>query len=400
MLDRVSSAFNRHATIVRELAESRERLLSFLHAVGHAIRTPFIGIDTTLQLLEIDAPRLSESELRARVAAASQSTRSACAFGLSMIGDLFELIRSDTGKWCASPSTVDIFALAHDVRAIVAPQAIPKSLEIVVRTEACTPQDLSAAWTDGHRLRQSLVNVVANSVKFSAEGLIEIELSMPSRDTVAIVVRDCGPGLDETSLEAIFEPFHQSERTAAQSGEGLGLGLAIAERCARLLGGHWTAANRTDRVGAEFTLRLPYRCPTDSDDTATAAAAHGSAAPLPESLRILVVDDAADSARLARHHLASLGHQASIATGIGEAEKSLASGRFDLVVADYELQDGTAEDLLQKVGDLPVIVSSAHAGAAERCARAAGIVPKPVTRAALAHAIGCVRAAFRTSATP
>lgn len=400
LLDRVSTAFDHHSALVRELAESRDRILNFLHAVGHDIRTPFIGIDTTMQLLEIDASRLSDAELRERVAAAAQSTRSACAFGLSMIGDVFELIRSDTGKWRAAPSWVDLNTLAEDVRAIVAPQAVAKSLDIGVRCRGCAPSDLRSVWTDHNRLKQSLVNVVANSVKFSAEGAVEIELSTPSPETVRIVVRDCGPGLDEASLEKIFEPFHQSERTAAQSGEGLGLGLAIAERCARLLGGHWSAANRGDVTGAEFTLVFPRRCPSEPSDVSTAAATASDAASPAATLRILVVDDAADAARLAQHHLASLGHETVVATSIGEAENSLRTARFDLVVTDYDLLDGTAADLIPKAGRVPVIVSSAHSAVGGRCPGAAGIVPKPVTRSALEAAIGRVRSAFRAKTAP
>ena len=192
-------------------------------------------------------------------------------------------------------------------------------------------------------------------------------------------MRDRGPGLDEASIERIFEPFHQSERTSAQAGEGLGLGLAIAERCARLIGGHWTAANRTDCRGAVFTLTLPQR--------STPA-------------RVLVVDDASDASRLAHHHLAALGHIVTISSGVREATRLLAAERFDLVLADFELSDGTAADLVATAGRIPVLVSSAHLDASLTCSGAAGTVPKPVTRTALQAAIDRTVGAFRASAMP
>ena len=397
LVDRVSRAMARHASIVREHGESRERLSAFLHAVGHDIRTPLVGIATTIELLEHDAPNLSEAELRARVAESARTVRSACGFGLSMIGEAFELIRSDAGKWSASPSSVNLVSLVHEVRAIVEPQARAKSLAIEVTLRGCSENALAAVWTDAGRLTQALVNVVANGVKFSAQGSVEIELAMPAPDAVSISVRDRGPGLDDASVDEIFEPFHQSQRTSAQAGEGLGLGLAIAERCARLVGGRWIAGNRNDGPGAVFTLVLPHRCPPA---TAEAVASGGSSDEQAISARVLVVDDAADAARLAQHHLAALGHGVTVATSVAEAERLLACERFDLVLSDFELSDGTAADLVPKAGRTPVLVSSAHLDEAVTRIGAAGTVPKPLTKAALQAAIDRTLGAFRASAMP
>ncbi len=397
LVDRVSQAMAHHSNIVREHEESRERLTAFLHAVGHDIRTPFVGIETTMQLLEHEAPNLSEAELRARVAEAARTVRSSCGFGLSMIGDVFELIRSDAGKWSASPSSVNLVSLVHEVRTIVEPQARAKSIAIEVSLRDCGEHALSAVWIDAGRLKQSLVNVVTNGVKFSATGSVEIELAMPAPDAISICVRDRGPGLDEASLEKIFEPFHQSQRTSAQAGEGLGLGLAIAERCARLFGGHWVAGNRVDGPGACFTLVVPCRrAPAGAETVAPTDSSHDEVA----TARVLVVEDAADAARLAEHHLASLGHGVTVASSVAEAARLLASERFDLILSDFELADGTAADLVSKAGRTPVLVSSAHSHASLTCEGAAGAVPKPITRASLKAAIDRTLGAFRASAKP
>lgn len=397
LVDRVSVAMANHTNIVRELAESRERLTAFMHAVGHDIRTPFVGIETTMQLLEHEAPNLSEAELRARIADAARTIRTSCGFGLSMIGDLFELIRSDSGKWEAVPSSVDLVSLAHEVRALVAPQAATKSLAIVVTLRGTTDAELTSVWTDAARLRQALVNVVANAVKFSTEGAVEIELSTPSTEAVAFAVHDRGPGLDAASIDRIFEPFHQSKRTASFAGEGLGLGLAIADRCARLIGGQWTAANRTDGAGAVFTLVLPRR---SAPAGVEGAAPEGRAITRIAPAKVLVVDDASDAARLAQHHLVALGHGVTVAASVAEASRVLASERFDLVLSDYELADGTAADLVPKAGSVPVLVSSAHLDGGTTCAGAAGTLPKPITRESLRTAIERTLGAFRASTKP
>lgn len=398
LVDRVSQALGNHANIVRELADSRERLTGFLHAVGHDIRTPLVGIDATMQLLEIDADTLSEAELRARVAEAARSVRASSGFGLSMIGELFELIRSDSGNWTPTPSSVDLAALCAEVAAIVEPQARAKSMSVDLALAGCTADEIAAVWVDANRLKQSLVNVVANAVKFSGTGAVEIVIATPSADLVHIAVRDRGPGLDEQSLVRIFEPFHQSERTAAKSGEGLGLGLAIAERCARLIGGAWTAGNRTDGVGAEFVLSLPRRAVPQAARDASAASLHAMSDR--RRARVLLVDDATDATRLAIHHLAALGHSVTAATSVREALELLRSERFDLVLTDYELGDGTARDLIAQAGSTPVAISSAQIGGPVDSVGAAGIVPKPVTRWSLQAAIERALGAFPASAKP
>lgn len=397
IVDRVSKALGNHANTVRELADSRDRLTSFLHAVGHDIRTPLVGIDSTMELLALDAETLSEAELRARVAEASKSVRVACGFGLSMIDEIFELIRADCGKLSVAPSSVDLAQLCEEVASIVRPQARAKSITIEVALSGCTAASVASVWVDANRLKQSLVNVVANAVKFSSEGPIEITIATPAPDALRLSVRDRGPGLDELALRRIFEPFHQSERTANRSGEGLGLGLAIAERCAQLLGGSWTAANREDGRGAEFTLSLPWRTPPAGSGPSSTVA---SAANARLTARILIVDDAADATRLAQHHLAALGHRVTTATSVREALQRLSQEPFDLVLADFELGDGTAADLVVRARGTPVVISSARLGGRIDSAGAAGIVPKPVTRESLQTAIERALRAFPASAKP
>jgi CheY-like chemotaxis protein/nitrogen-specific signal transduction histidine kinase len=408
-VDRVSKALGQHAEVVRELSDSRAQLASFLHAVGHDIRTPLVGIDATMQLLEIDAARLGEAELRARVAEASRSVRTACGFGLSMMGELFELIRSESGNSSSSLSEVDLAAICDEVATIVGPQARSKQISIEVSCVGCAPSDVASAWTDAARLRQALVNVVANAVKFSDAGPVEILLALPSPNEVRIAVRDRGPGLDESSLSKIFEPFHQSDRTAVKSGEGLGLGLTIADRCARAIGGSWSAANRSDAAGAEFVLVIPrhHRAhPAEHLGKAPPRHAdplrHRAADPRPtrDAIRVLLVDDAVDALRLAHHHLAALGFSVTPASTVREALEHLAHDHFDLVLTDFELGDGTARDLIARTAGTPVLISSAQIEGEVESAGANGIVPKPLTRLALGKAIRRVLGAFSESAKP
>lgn len=425
LVDRLSTALRDQHDIVRELSEARadlarrheeaeaarrraertmECLTSFLHALGHDLRAPFVGIDASLQLLDLEAAGLRPDELRARVSETASGVRRTCSYGLSMIADLFELMRTEAGAWRVQPMPVDLLALVREVRALVLPQARAKGLDIAIHLvgsgAGCNEPEIEAFRTDPDRLRQALVNVLANAVKFSDAGVVDIEIARPVAGQCVFRVLDRGPGIAPDALERIFEPFHQSERTAAHAGEGLGLGLAIAERCARLLGGSWTASNR-EGGGAAFTLTLPED--THCEPTSSAAPSAGSPAQSTASsrmagrtLRILVVDDEAAAARLAAHHLRVLGHAVATAASLAEARAALASpSAFDLILADFELPDGDGADMLDLVrglGNAPVILSSARVCDDMLDRGAAAVVPKPLERAALAATLARVLA--------
>ena len=424
LVDRLSTALRDQHDIVRELSEARadlvrrheeaeaarrraeramECLTSFLHALGHDLRAPFVGIDASLQLLDLEAAGLRQDELRARVAETAAGVRRTCSFGLSMIADLFELMRTEAGTWRVQPRRVDLLDLVREVRALVLPQARAKGLDIALRVVECGPgcgggccgPAVASFRTDPDRLRQALVNVLANAVKFSDAGTIDIEIARRPSGECVIRVLDRGPGLAADALERIFEPFHQSERTAAHAGEGLGLGLAIAERCARLLGGSWTAANR-EGGGAIFTLVLPEDAGRGTEEPTAPPQATEPSFTAARTLRILVVDDETASARLAAHHLRVLGHAVTTAASLAEARGVLASpARFDLILADFELPDGDGSDMLalaRRLGNIPVILSSAR-GCEEMLEHgAAAIVPKPLERSALAAKLAKVLA--------
>jgi len=428
LVDKLSTALRDQNDIVRELSEARadlvrrheeaeaarrraeramECLSSFLHALGHDLRAPFVGIDASLQLLDLEAAGLRQDELRARVAETAAGVRRTCSFGLSMIADLFELMRTESGTWRVQPRRIDLLDLVREVRALVLPQARAKGLDIALRVlghgeacgdrcgDRCSEPDIASFRTDPDRLRQALVNVLANAVKFSDAGTVDIEIARLSSGACMIRVLDRGPGLPPDALERIFEPFHQSKRTSAHAGEGLGLGLAIAERCARLLGGSWTAANR-EGGGAVFTLTLPAASTPEAEDQPASTQAVPPLRAAGRTLRILVVDDEAAAARLAAHHLRVLGHAITTAASLAEARAALASPTpFDLVLADFELPDGDGSDMLalaRDLGNTPVVLSSARACDDMLDLGAAAIVPKPLERSALAAALARVLA--------
>ena len=234
----------------RDKAErASETLATFLKALGHDLRAPLVSVDAALQMLDLE---LRDGDTLAAASRVDEIRRTA-AHGLSLIDDLFELIRSDAGQWRVEPQAVRISEIVADARAVVSPRAHLKRITVETRCVGHTTDAKHFVETDLVRIRQALVNLLSNAIKFSEHGPVVVEVERRAGDMLAFRVLDNGPGLDPDSIDAIFEPFTQGKRTSRHHKDGAGLGLAIVRRCARLLGGEVYAENRASG-GAIFTL--------------------------------------------------------------------------------------------------------------------------------------------------
>ena len=456
LVDRLTVALHGQMALVRELAEAREALErekreadearrtaeraretleTFLRALGHDLRAPFVAVDATLQLLELEAPGLDPAAFRARALADATELRRSAAHGLALLADLFELIRSDAGQWRVEPRMVALDELLQDLRSVVHAPAHAKSIALEVVAHAAPV----AFETDPVRLRQALANLVLNAIQYAPNGSIRIEIDAIEGERIRFRVLDEGPGLPP-NMANLFEPFvrgatgvrsdtglscrangvvdhrapvkesHSSTNASTNAGPGLGpgpglgLGLAIARRCATLLGGTLTAANRPAR-GAAFTLEIPCRLgpsaaaageapergasrpsnPPPTDPT-SGARSPTPTEPAARPHRILVVDDAADARRLLLHHLRALGQHAAAAASLAEAHALLAVRTYDLVIVDRRLGDGDGTSLAAHPAVVahhtPLVVSSADPGARPGDPDAT-LLPKPVDRRAI-----------------
>ena len=377
--------------IAREKAErATETLSTFLHALGHDLRAPFVALDANLQLLKMLGPSRSGAE----VESCMSEMRRTCDHGLALVHDLFELIRSDAGQWRVEPRPIVIGALLGDICAMALAQARAKGLSIELRW-GIDPSD----WveTDPTRLGQALGNLLLNAIKFSDQGLIVVEITRNSSELLHISVSDEGAGIEPEFLDHLFEPFKQGKagQTGSTSGSaphaGAGLGLAIVRRCARLLGGDVSVTNRLPH-GAVFALQVPAprrsnpgsdlgsdqepepnpdtnlgqacigdRCaiqnpirdrhalvtgvqsrtqqPSGSNSASDSASNSGQACIGSNSgqaciggtpaLRALIVDDSRDAARLLAHHLHVAGVATTIAHSLAEARSRLTVDQID-----------------------------------------------------------------------
>lgn len=219
----------------------------FLATMSHEMRTPLNGILGMAGLLldtELDLNQKSYVE------AMEQSGKSL----LTLINDILDYSKLGAGKLELEESTFDPYALIQRVTELLAPRAAEKQIEIASYVDPSTPHRLVG---DENRLRQVILNLAGNAVKFTAKGGVAIEASVNKgageKAALEIIVRDTGVGIPEEDLGSIFEEFNQTENTAARRGEGTGLGLAISKRLAKVMSGDITVQSKLFQ-GSVFTF--------------------------------------------------------------------------------------------------------------------------------------------------
>lgn len=316
------------------IAESRAQALAlaehsnqaksrFLAVVSHEMRTPLNGIVGMSELIRDDASTEIQRQ-RADVVLRSASHLH------RVIGDLLDLSRMEFGRLRLELSPFDPVLALREVTELLSPLASEKDSPIRLLLPAEAPGHRIG---DSARFKQVLHNLVGNALKFNQRGAIAVVLdAKPGQLTVR--VQDNGPGVERSRRDAIFEPFEQGGRAGASGREGTGLGLTIARRLARAMGGdvHCLDAPAEGPQGAhfEFTLQAPAAGVNTTQDLARTAAA---------TLRghVLVVDDNEVNALVAQAMLERLGVQAECAADGQVALDRMTEHRFDAVLMDCRM---------------------------------------------------------------
>jgi two-component system CheB/CheR fusion protein len=326
---------------VKAAAEQASRAKDeFLAMLSHELRTPLTPARTLVQMLERDESLAPEH--RAIAAEIGMHIGSE----VRLIDDLlsFQRLVHDTVQ--LRLTAVDVHEQARHALAVCAPLLRLKRLTVAEGLTAAHP----VVRGDALRLRQVLWNLIQNAVKFSRkEGLISVRTSNPEPGVLVLEVEDEGFGIEPGMLEKIFEGFERGGRSPDSLG-GLGLGLAISRMIAGLHGGTLTAASPGRGRGATFTLRLATAGGTEAaveHQVAGPPAAEPPGADRP--LNILFVEDHPATARAIARLLRSLGHTVQVANGLVAAEHAVATERFDLLLCDLQLPEGSGIDFLPRV---------------------------------------------------
>jgi len=381
----------------RDRAEADARSRSgFLASMSHEIRTPMTAILGYADLLLDEG--LEEQARREHV----ETIRASGEHLLGLLNDILDLSKIEAGRLTVESIDTDCVALAEEVARLFGPRAKERGLTLRVRNEDDEPVVVR---TDPTRLRQILMNLVGNAIKFTEQGAVTISVglgeSIGGRAALRLTVADTGVGMSEQEQTRIFEAFEQGADTTTRRFGGTGLGLAICQCLANLLGGE-IGVESSPGVGSVFTLELIVE---RSDAAGSAPPACDGAAPpgrrpappdLPLRGRVLLVEDAPVNRRLFRTLLERFGLEVCEAEdgeqGACEAERAAREGRgFDLILMDVEMpvMNGleAARRLRERGMTTPILALTAHAMADDRrSALEAGCsdyLTKPVDRARL-----------------
>ncbi|MCB9567070.1 MAG: hypothetical protein H6710_07660 [Myxococcales bacterium] len=237
------------ANAERHRAEAASRAKStFLANMSHELRTPLNAMIGYAELIEEEG---ADDETRRDL----QKIQHAGRHLLGIIDDILDVSRVEAGKLTVAPAEVDLEAMVRELQETLAPAAARAGDALVIeRAPAC-----ARVFTDPLRLKQILLNLLGNAVKFTEEGMITLRVTCADEVT-RFEVSDTGIGMDAETLDRVFVEFTQADESSTRRYGGAGLGLALSLRLARLLGARLSAAS-TPGEGSTFTLELPARPP-------------------------------------------------------------------------------------------------------------------------------------------
>ncbi|HEU4452747.1 MAG TPA: PAS domain S-box protein [Longimicrobium sp.] len=236
-----------NARLYEEALAGNRAKSGFLATMSHELRTPLNAMIGYVDLLLMGIPAPIPEAARAQV----ERIRLASTHLLSIIEEILTFSRLEAGRETVEVEEVDLSAVIGEVTAIIEPLAAAQGIAFRV-PERVDPPTLR---TDPRKLRQILVNLLGNAVKFTREGSVSFEVERADGH-VLLHVRDTGIGVDPRFHEMIFEAFRQVDDAKTRSAAGTGLGLAVSRRLARLLGGDVTVSSEAG-AGSTFTVRLP-----------------------------------------------------------------------------------------------------------------------------------------------
>lgn len=332
VLQRVGRDITARIAGEQELVEARARAESaneaksrFLATVSHEFRTPLNGILGMADLLG-DTGLEPEQETYVRALRISGESL------LGLIDDILDFAKVEAGKLELANESFDVGLLLETVSELMAPRAQAKGIELAAYLAPDLPTHLVG---DSDRLRQILLNLVGNAIKFTEAGGVGIRLAREGA-MIAITVADTGPGIPEDRRLAIFEEFEQVDNSAARRHEGTGLGLAIVRRLVILMDGSIALESR-EGGGSLFCVRLPL---------AVAAEALPPSVPDWRGKRVLIVSGAPFGAGFLRETIAAAGGSATLAAGPDDAIARLrVDGPYDAALIDQAVGREAAIDL-------------------------------------------------------
>ncbi|SCA55331.1 putative Multi-sensor hybrid histidine kinase [Candidatus Terasakiella magnetica] len=352
----------------------------FLATMSHEIRTPMNGIIGTADLLQT-TPLDDEQKTYVETICGSGDAL------LTIINDILDYSKIEAGQLSLENVLFDLDKLVQGVVNLLKTRAVEKNISLSVDIERET---LGAYHSDPGRLRQVLLNLVGNAIKFTHDGGVKIIVSQQGEGHLMFVVQDSGIGIPIENQDMVFDSFSQADGSITRKYGGTGLGLAICKKIVHLMGGE-IGVHSIIGEGSRFWLSLPLvkqekQCAPSSQRPIMQNRVNSAST---KSLKVLVAEDNDVNKEIVRMYLEKLGHRhALVETGL-EALNLVQQETFDLILMDMQMpvMDGvTATQEIRKLSmeakDIPIVALTANAMQEDRdkCHDAGmdGFIPKPI----------------------
>jgi signal transduction histidine kinase/ActR/RegA family two-component response regulator len=363
---------------------------AFLANMSHEIRTPLGAILGFSALLKERS--LAQKERDRYVDTIVRNGTSLT----HIIDDILDLAKVEAGRLDIEAVNFSIYELMTDVVDLFRDKAKQKEIYVLLNVDENLPSMLSS---DPTRLRQILINLIGNAVKFTEAGGVRVNVRAKTingdQATVEIAVKASVIGLTDDQKQRLFQPLVQADNSTTRTFGGTGLGLVLSQRLSHALGGHISISDDCDgRTGCTFTLTFNARIPQSAMKLVKSREAALHAGSL-KNLKVLVVDDSPDNQFLVTHVLKSNGAQVETASDGLEALHKAMHGNHDVILMDIQMprMDGyqAKKALDERAYPKPVIALTAHAMAEERVktksAGFAGHLTKPLDAAELVQTV-------------